>query len=378
MKEKILHLLDLKCKQPVKDFYTVVVYSTEITEFVNYTMLITESSLIFAENSSEGGMDMKTKVELNYDSIKDVAAATNSFFMVRLDLFDAYFKGMSKVMIGINNRKGFIEELSMAFTTYNLIRRLEARKLPVFTDMLEEDVPKNLPKSMFFRMKKFYYFNAEKWQEVPPHQGYTFLLPKLLETMKDQANMFCLKNVNDPTDPDITNFVSFQAMRGIPLWAKGEMGTKSSLEYYAYDILIDWLELKGKAFSVEESTVYQKRFLLTKDESQWQGHYIKARLIENMKPKDEWYYVAVFRRSYIPPLMDAFDDLLMMGQFNPALIEAISPGLKTSVSDEIDKVFLYAIDSLYTVEDQLPVAKAQIEEIVDSQGSLRLIRFGIG
>ena len=227
---------------------------------------------------------------------------------------------------------------------------------------------------MFFRMRHFYFYNAEKWQEMPPHLGYSLMLPRVFKQMNDQPNMFCLKDPDGHPEPNTSNFISLQAIRGIPLWARGEMGTKSSLEYYAYDILIDWLELKGNAFSVEESTVYQKRFLLTKDEAQWQGHYIKARLIEDKRPSNEWYYVAVFRRSYIPPLMDVFDDLLIMGQLNFDLRDQLQPGNKSTNSDDLDTIFLTAIDSVYTVEDQLPVAKAQIEEIINSQGMEMLIQ----
>ena len=372
MQSKILEVLNVRFKQRILDFFKVGVYGDE--SFDELTMLLGEKSLIFTKKD-EPPEELGKNV-IHFDMIKQVVCAKNSFFVLRMDLFDAYFLGTPKVFIAINNRRDFLGKLRVAYTTFNLNSRLEARALPIFMDKLDSTTIKNLPKTSFFRMQKIHFYDTERWYQ-PEFQGYSFVLPRIFVSLEAQKNIFFL-NTGNIYELDKTNFVSFQASRSIPLWAKESMSSKNSLEYYAYDLIIDWLNFKKKTFAIVESVVYQKRFKLTNDNSKWMGHYIKARSLENNEPTDERFYVAVFRRAYIPPLLDTFDDLVLMAHFNEGsekpLIQLntidgrlVDENIKTERSD---RIFLTMIDSVSSVEDQYPVPVDQLGQVINSLGKL--------
>jgi len=375
MNEKILEVLNAKYKDRVLEFFTVNVYEEDET-FSEWKLLLCESALVFA-GKDEKPEDLG-KYQMLFDSIKQVVAAKNSYFVIRIDLFDADFKNMPKVYIAIKNRRDFLSKLKVTFTTYNLIKRLEARNLPIFMEKLDQNVIKNLPKKSFERMLKIYFFDTEKWEQRE-HHGYTYLLPKLLVAVPTQKNMYLLNSKGNVYDLDRNNFVSFQVSRNVPLWAKDNMSSKNSLEYYAYDLLIDWLSFKNKVFTVEESTVYQKRLKLTEDSSRWMAHYIKARAIEKNRVTDEKFYVMVLRRIYIPPMLDIFDDIVLLGQFNETAdkpFEALYKNAEGVVLDKpkdkpdffADKIFLTAVDSVTSLDDQYPVPADFLSQVINGLG----------
>ena len=311
MRDKILKVLDVRLKQPVVDFFTVNVVINKEGEFEEgpLALMLCQSSLIFYKTSDEG-LDESSKVEILFEMIKEVVAATNSYFTLRIDLFDSYFLGLPKIIMAMNNRRDFLNKLKVSYMTYNLLRRLEARMLPVFMDTIDPEILKNLPKGIFYRLKKIRYFNSDKWIQHD-YMGYNYLLPKFMVACKQQANIYFL-NTGNIYDLDNTNFVSIQFSRDIPLWVKENMDSKNILEYYAYDVMNDWMTFKEKVFTIEDSTIYQKRMMLNNDKSKWMAHYIKARSFEKNIAGDERFYVAVLRRLYIPPLLDRFDDIIVM------------------------------------------------------------------
>ena len=164
MRDKILKVLNVRMKQPVVDFFTVNVVVNKEGEFEEkpVALMLCESSLIFFKTTDEG-LDESSKVEILFEMIKEIVAAKNSYFTLRIDLFDSYFMDLPKIIMAMNNRRDFLNKLKVAYMTYNLLRRLEARMLPVFMDTIDPEVLKNLPKGVFFRLKKIRYFNSDKW-----------------------------------------------------------------------------------------------------------------------------------------------------------------------------------------------------------------------
>src|SRR3990167_1226846 len=397
MKEKILHVLMAKYKVRILDFFSCHFYEDEAFG-KPWTILLTETTIMFAESKDEPP-ELAFKNEIQFDMIKQIVMAKNSYFSLRIDLFGPYFRTTPKVFIAINNRRSFLLKLKTAFKTYNLIRRLEAKNLPVFLDNLDKEVIKNLPKE-YFRLRKIHFLDPEKWHQSE-HMGYSFVLPRFMVSHPQQKNIyyFCKnpnspKEVKDASELDQKNFFSFQVSRNIPLAVKESMGPKKNLEFYAYDLLIEWLGFKNKGFTVDESTTYQKRLHLTNDSSQWSGHYIKAIGWDNNSHTNEIFYIMVFRRCYVPPMLDIFDDIVCMGMLtwkeeektsNASSVARRTQDLYMFTNHEgetgvlslagntqlQDRIFLTFADSVTCVEDQYPVPKdyiAYISQVVNSLG----------
>jgi hypothetical protein len=362
MQEKALEMLKQRLKTEVIHFFLVSVLVDEA--FEDMYIYMSQEALII-----EKADDWTSQIR--YEYIKLVYADKGSFFLIQIDLFDDYFKSSKHIYLATNNRKDFLHKFKTVFRTYNFIRHLKAINLPMFQRSCEEAIRKLIPKK-YFKLPKFFFFNEDLWEERI-YKEYSFLLPKNFRPDEMDPNLFYM---SDPANRD--NFYSVQISRNIPISAKQYMSSKANLEYYAIDLMTDWMEMKRNPFLVEESTIFQKRIKWNSDQAQWTGHFLKCRGIKDTDGSlnDHRYYVAVLRRAYIPPFLDVFDDIVLMAQFTNVImkdpINKKQPKASKSVvseKEQFDRLFLSVVDSVATIEDQYHPHKLILEDLITSLGN---------
>lgn len=147
-------------------------------------------------------------------------------------------------------------------------------------------------------------------------------------------------------------------------------GNKSNLQYYCEEIAKEWLLKTKKQLSIVESTPYNKRLNLNSDKAKWQGH-----LLIISSNDDCIYLVGMLRRSFIPPLLDKFDDILVMMQYKQSgnRNQADSKSLQKdyNVLSEYAlpiKMFKFLMDSMQTESFEVKVYKDQIQKKIEYLG----------
>jgi hypothetical protein len=163
-------------------------------------------------------------------------------------------------------------------------------------------------------------FSTKLYQTIKI-KGYEFYLKGTIKANYKNSN-FLIKypavSKKNKEDKDIANYtnecdVILEISEKIPL-GKFELNQDDrDMSHYAYNIFLFQIRniLKFSKFWITKNKIYNKKYNLNEDSSQWEGWTIEARTC------DPFYTNLIFlffRRKYIPPGMDTFQNITIILQ----------------------------------------------------------------
>ena len=272
-----------------------------------YDEVFTPIDCIFSEDCICLRSRLDDPIYLYFSNLRRLLLDQNSYFLVKLEFKDEIRDGEDYLYMAVYNRVDFTNKLGISFRCFYLNRELKDKKLPIFRAKLENRVRNYMPQDLFklpvvIKHRELKYIKALV-------QGYSFFLPDDYKASEYSENIFL--RYDDASGGEKPDFVSFQVSRNIPLNQLQFFGKKVNVEYYAEEIMQSWLKSSKTRLFVIESSRYCKRLNLNNDKSKWVGHLIVIKGEEGAI-----YIVGVLRRLFIAPMLDTFDDFVIMMQYH--------------------------------------------------------------
>ncbi|EAR83397.2 hypothetical protein TTHERM_00938850 (macronuclear) [Tetrahymena thermophila SB210] len=196
------------------------------------------------------------------------------------------------------DRKNLIYYLNYAWKTYQMYYSLEVKDLPIY----QQDI-------------KFQ--NKANKKTIGP--------PEFMFQQKDDGVKFTINNYVFQLNAQFKNIQTgiyeykaapldyqlfIQVTNPLPLHTIQKMGVYSYLDQYALKYIDQIVAEYGiQKYYIEYSNPYIRRHNLTEDKSQWKGWEIS---IVTNQSKIRQVNVIILRRSFLPPLLENFNDIIIV------------------------------------------------------------------
>eukprot|EP00919_Chromeraceae_sp_WS-2016_P035632 GHVR01084523.1.p1 GENE.GHVR01084523.1~~GHVR01084523.1.p1 ORF type:complete len:907 (+),score=227.81 GHVR01084523.1:123-2843(+) len=196
--------------------------------------------------------------------------------------------------IECDQRSGLVDSLMIAISTDKMYTKSLVSAFPRYTHEMTKEKGKKPPALLPFI----------KYKSIE-HGGYACFL---LEKFEEQPNALSLCNTGCFADArDIK--VQIEVSPPVPMTSLDKIG-KSHVRFLAMDYK-QKLTVGKLRYLLPVNTLYNKKMSPTDDPAQWTGWELHV-IVEEDSGDREFFFCLLFRRSFIPPLLDCSQDVVVI------------------------------------------------------------------